>query len=91
MAEWCGSGTLACDMEVENYPLIPNHLRDEFAHANAICAAAQRRHLHQLPPAQHDRADRSRDAEDEVGAPRRQFRHAARLRAAPEWQHHVVR
>ncbi len=82
----------ACrDMEVEKYPLVSNQLRDEFAHANAIFAAAERRHLHQLPPPQHDRADRPADPQDEMGAPRRQLRHAARLRAAAERQRHAVR
>ena len=54
-------------------------------------AAGERRHLHQLPPPQHDRADRQADQEDEMAAPRRQLRHAARLRAAAERQHHAVR
>ena len=52
-------------------------------------AVGERRHLHQLPPPQHDRADRQADQKDEMATSRRQLRHAARLRAAAERQHHA--
>ena len=65
----------ACrDMEVEKYIAQPQPAPRRVCPCQRDFAAAQRRHLHQLPPPQHDRADRSRDAQAEVGAPRRQLR-----------------
>ena len=82
----------ACrDMEVEKYPLMSNQLRDEFAHANAISPLPNGdiyisfRRLNMIGLI--DQADQK----DEMGASRRQLRHAARLRAAAERQHHAVR
>ena len=82
----------ACrDMEVENYPLFRNQLRDEFAHANAISPLPNGdiyisfRRLNMIGLID------KQTAQDEMAASRRQLRHAARLRAAAERQHHAVR
>ena len=82
----------ACrDMEVEKYVLSREPEARRVRARQCDLAAAERRHLDQLPPPQHDRPDRPADPRNEVAAPRRHLGHAARLRAAAERQHHAVR